>query len=91
MALDIRSTHADQGKVFDVADPELHGKVIKAGLEVSEIEFDDGAQRYVSNVHLRAVEVVADELSQLNPSSAVSEIIRRGQEAMARKRRAWDD
>jgi hypothetical protein len=31
-----------------------------------------------------------DELSQLNPS-LVSEIVRLGQEAMARKRRAWND
>ena len=88
MSLDIQPPVTDQGgKVFDIADPDLHGKLLKAGPEVSEVRFDDGAQRYVTNVHLR---VVDDGLSQLNPS-AVSEIVRLGQEAMARKRRAWDD
>jgi hypothetical protein len=79
---------AGQDKVFDVADPDLHGKVVKAGPEVSEVRFEDGAERNVPNVHLRAVAVADDGLSQLNPSS---EIVRLGQEAMARKRRAWED
>ena len=42
----------------------------------------------IANDHLHTV--VDDGLSQHN-SSAVSEIVRLGQEAMARKRRAWDD
>src|SRR6516162_1702653 len=65
MSLDIQPPVTDQGgKVFDIADPDLHGKILKAGPEVSEVRFDDGAQRYVTNVHLR---VVDDGLSQLNP------------------------
>jgi hypothetical protein len=43
---------------------------------------------HIPTAHLRTV--VDDGLSQHNPS-AVSEIVRLGQEAMARKRRAWDD
>jgi hypothetical protein len=68
--------------VFDVADPARRDTVIKAGPEVN-----------VPNVHLRPVEVppvAADGFSQLNPSPT-SEVVRRGQEAMERKRRGWDD
>jgi hypothetical protein len=90
-AVDIRSAVADQAnRVFDIADPDQFGKIVRAGSEVSEVRFDDGAERNVPNDHLRAVEAVDDGLSQPNPSP-VSEIIRLGQEAMARKRRAWDD
>jgi hypothetical protein len=88
MSLDIQPPVTDQGgKVFDIADPDLHGKLLKAGPEVSEVRFDDGAQRYVTNVHLR---VVDDGLSQLNPVQP-DQIIRRGQEALARLRRTWSD
>ena len=91
MLANIAAVPAGQGgKVFDVANPDRHGKILQAGPEVSEVRFDDGAQRYVGNVHLRTVEVVAAGLSQLNPSP-ISEIVRLGQEAMARKRRAYDD
>jgi hypothetical protein len=75
---------------FDVADPNRHGKILRAGIEVSEVRYDDGgAERNVTNRHLRAVEATDDGLRQLNPS--VSEVVRLGQEAMARKRRGWDD
>src|SRR6516164_4069130 len=96
MSLDIRTSHSIQAKVFDVADPDRHGKVIKAGPELSEVRWDDGAERIVSNVHLRAVETIdtkksADGLCEHNPSLSVSEVVRLGQEAMQRKRRSWDD
>jgi hypothetical protein len=92
MPLNIRPSAADQGKVFDVADPDLHGKILQAGPEVSEVAFDNGAVRNIGNAHLRPVETTKaeDELCQHNPSP-VSEIVRLGQEAMARKRRAWAD
>jgi len=48
----------------------------------------DGAERDIPNGHLRTV--VDDGLSQLNPL-VVPEIVRLGREAMARKRRAYDD
>jgi hypothetical protein len=94
MALDIRTPAADQ--VFDVADPDRRGKIINRGPEVSEIRYDDGAVRNVVNDHLRPVEPPTDDnkpddgLCQHNPSP-VSDVVRLGQEAMARKRRSWDD
>ena len=74
--------------VFDIADPDRHGKVISAGPQQSEVRFDDGVSRIVSNVHLHPV--TNDGLSQHNPSP-VSDVVRLGQEAMARKRRGWED
>ena len=44
----------------------------------------------VANPDLRIVDASDDGFSQLNPSP-VSEVVRLGQAAMARKRRAWDD
>jgi hypothetical protein len=94
MSLNIRPSDPNQAvKVFDVADPDRHGKIVKAGPEQSEVRFDDGVSRIVSNVHLRSAEappVADDGLCQHNPSP-VSEKVRLGQEAMARKRRAWAD
>jgi hypothetical protein len=86
-------TILDTRRVYDLADPDRIGRVIRAGPEVSEVRFDDGAERNVPNVHLGPIEapLVADDgLSQHNPSPD-SEIVRLGQEAMARKRRAWAD
>jgi hypothetical protein len=59
---------------------------------VSEVRFNDGAERNVPKLHLRPVEapVAADGFSWLNPSP-VSEVVRLGQEAMERKRRGWED
>jgi hypothetical protein len=75
--------------VYDEANPDQHGKIVDVGPEVSAVRFN-GGERFISNVHLRAVD--RDGLSQLNPSPApVSDIVRRGQEAMERKRRGWDD
>jgi hypothetical protein len=88
MSLNIRTPDPNQGKVYDVADPNRRGKITRAGEQQSEVRFDDGEERIVSNVHLHAV--TGDGFSQLNPSP-VSEVIRLGQEAMARKRRGWDD
>jgi hypothetical protein len=95
--LNIRTPAADQdgGKVFDVGDPDRHGVILKAGFDVSEVRYDDGAVRIVANDHLRPVELPTsdnkpdDGFSQLNPSP--SDVVRLGQEAMARKRRGWDD
>jgi hypothetical protein len=39
--------------VSDIADPARRGKIVKAGPEVSEVRFDDGAERLISNDHLR--------------------------------------
>jgi hypothetical protein len=92
MSLDIRSPNPNQAKVFDIADPARHGVLVKAGSEVSEVRYDDGAERNIPNVHLRPVEApsVADRFSQLNPLP-LSDIVRLGQEAMERKRRGWED
>jgi hypothetical protein len=110
MSLNIRPSVADQGKVFDVADPDRLGKIIKAGPEQTEVKFDSGV-RIIPNTHLRQVETPPladtavslfaetavrfletpiDGLCQHNPSADL-EIVRLGQEAMARKRRAWED
>jgi hypothetical protein len=35
--------HSQTDRVFDVADPDRHGKIINAGPEVTEVKFDDGA------------------------------------------------
>jgi hypothetical protein len=90
MSLNTQSRADDQGggSVFDIADPDRRGKIISAGPQQSEVRFDDGVSRIVSNVHLHPV--VDDGLSQLKPSP-VSDVVRLGQEAMARKRRAWED
>jgi hypothetical protein len=63
-SLHIRTPDRDQAKVFDVADPDRHGKVIKAGAAVSEVRFDDGAERNIPNGHLRTVTVDDDRLSR---------------------------
>ena len=43
MIANIVTVPAGQGEVFDVADPARPGKVIKAGPEISEVRFEDGA------------------------------------------------
>ena len=92
MALHIRAPDSNQARVFDAADPGRYGVVLQAGPEVSEVRFGDGAVRNIGNDYLRAVEptLKTDGLCQHNPSS-VSEVVRLGQEAMACKRRSWDD
>jgi hypothetical protein len=72
MSLHIRTPDQEQAKVFDVLDPDRHGKVIKAGAEVSEVRFDDGAERYVPN----------DRLSRTTDPDQTT--LRRGQEAWHR-------
>ncbi|HEY1877356.1 MAG TPA: hypothetical protein VGG66_07780, partial [Rhizomicrobium sp.] len=42
--------------VYDKADPSRHGKVVRSGTEVSEVRYDDGADRNIPNVHLRGVD-----------------------------------
>jgi hypothetical protein len=96
MALDIRTPAADQdGKVFDVADPDRHGMILKAGSEVSEVRYADGAVRIVSNVHLRPVETAKVELDNPvpPPESPVHATVRQGQEAWQRLRShsTWED
>jgi hypothetical protein len=82
MSLNIRTPDPNQAKVFDVADPDRHGKIIARGPQVSQVKFNDGVVRVVSNVHLRQVEalpVVDNGFSQLNPSPG-SELLRLGQQ-----------
>jgi hypothetical protein len=83
MPLNIQTSNPNQAKVFDVADPDRHGKVIGAGSQQSEVRFDDGVSRIVSNAHLRSVEVpIGDRLD--NPTK--EDLIRYGQEAWNRLR-----
>src|SRR6516164_6904628 len=96
MSLNIWTADPNQA-VFDAADPNRHSKVIKAGAEVSQVRFDDGAERNVPNVHLRAVEasVDTDELDNPTHPAESPEItaIRHGQEAWCRLRAGstWAD
>ena len=90
MSLNIEPSAANQGKaVFDVADPTRVGKVIRVGAEVSEVRFDDGAERNIPNIHLRG----ADELDQSSSKSEVPEhaVIREGREAWHRVCTSWSD
>jgi hypothetical protein len=84
---------AGQDKVFDVADPDLHGKVVKAGPEVSEVRFDDDAARNIPNDHLRPVDApIDDELTRsTHPEEAA--LLHRGREAWDRLRTnsTWKD
>jgi hypothetical protein len=79
--------------VFDVANPDRRGKIIKAGAEVSEVRYDDGDERNVPNNHLRSVEapIAGDELTRsTHPEDAV---LHRGREAWQRLRTnsTWED
>jgi hypothetical protein len=80
--------------VFDVADPNRHGKIINAGPEVTAVKFDDDV-RYVGNQCLRAVEAPADADDLDNPSHDHPEAtaIHDGQQAWARlhKYSTWKD
>jgi len=92
--LDIRALAADQGRVFDVADPDRHGKVIKVGDEVSEVRFEDGAERNVPNDHLRPVEPPTETDGLDNPTHNLEAVaVRDGQQAWVRLRdnSTWDD
>jgi hypothetical protein len=82
MSLHIRTPDRDQAKVYDVADPDRHGVIVKAGSEVSEIRYDDGAVRNVVNNHLRTVTVDDDQLSRTTDPDQIT--LRRGQEAWHR-------
>jgi hypothetical protein len=94
MSLNIRTPDPNQEKVFDAADPNRHGTIINAGPLQSEVRFDDGVSRIVSNVHLRLVEappVADDELTRsTHPEEAV---LHRGREAWNRLRTnsTWED
>jgi len=89
------SMNLNQAKVFDVADPDRHGKVISAGPEQSEVRFDDGVSRIVSNAHLCSVETAKVELDNpvLLAELAVHAAVRQGQEAWQRLRShsTWND
>jgi hypothetical protein len=76
-------------RVYDVAEPKLHGKIIGASKQQSEVRFDDGTERVVSNVHLRPV----DELDQSSSKSEEREqaAIREGREAWHRVCTSWND
>jgi hypothetical protein len=87
MSLNIQTSSAGQAKkVFDVVDPDRHGKIIRAGAEVSEVRFDDGVERNIPNDHLRSVETpdkAAHELdSPVHEPEAAA--IRDGQQAWRR-------
>jgi hypothetical protein len=49
MSLNIWTADPNQA-VFDAADPNRHGKVIKADAEVSQVRFDDGAVAMSSTI-----------------------------------------
>ena len=68
--------------VFDVADPHRLGKIIGAGLQQSEVRFDDGAERNIPNDHMRTVTVDDDQLSRTTDPDQTT--LRRGQEAWHR-------
>jgi hypothetical protein len=85
------ASNQDSARVYDIGDPGAYGTVLTEGEQVSEVRFDDGRQRFISNENLRVVSSAGGGLCQHNPPSHPSEIVRLGQEAMARKRRAWDD
>jgi hypothetical protein len=97
MSLNTQSRAADQdgGRVFDVADPDRRGKVISAGPQQSEVRFDDGVSRVVSNVHLRPVEPIeADELAgPTHTSEPEATAVQDGQQAWVRLRHnsTWND
>jgi hypothetical protein len=76
-------------KVFDVSDSARRGKITRAGAQQSEVRFDDGEERIVSNVHLRGV----DELDQSSSKSEEPEqaAIREGREAWHRVCTSWTD
>jgi hypothetical protein len=89
--VDIRAPNPNQA-VFDVADPDRHGKIIRAGEQQSEVRFDDGAERVIPNDHLRQIETSKVELD--NPVlPAVPDAVRQGQEAWERLRKhsTWED
>ena len=92
MSAYVRPRDANEGQVFGISDPDRHGVIVGAEPQVSEVRFDDGAVRNIENNDLRPVEAPSgtDGLCQHNPSPDL-EIVRLGQEAMARKRRAWED
>jgi hypothetical protein len=85
----------DLTRVYDVADPNRHGAIIKAGQEVSEVRFDDGALRNVPNNHLRMID--AEDLELENPvlpsSEPIDDAVRKGQEAWQRLQNnsTWQD
>jgi hypothetical protein len=96
MPLNIQTSGARQAKVYDVADPDRHGVVVKAGPEVSEVRFlNDGVVRNIGNNHLRAVEPTEVELDNPVPPSEppVHAAVRQGQEAWQRLRShsTWED
>ena len=81
--------------VVDGAFPGIRAKIITAGSEQSEVIYDGGRMRSRPNACLHKadearIEAPIDELCQHNPSPDL-ETVRLGQEAMARKRRAWED
>jgi hypothetical protein len=82
-------------KVFDDADPDRYGTIVKTGPEVSEVRFDDGAVRNVVNDHLHTVEVTEVELDNpvLAAEPPVPVAVRQGQEAWQRLRShsTWED
>jgi hypothetical protein len=82
-------------RVFDVADPNRHGKVVSAGSQQSEVRFDGDVSRIVSNEHLRSVETAKVELDNpVSPSEpSVHAAVRQGQEAWQRLRNhsTWHD
>ena len=94
MSLNIRTPDPNQAKVFDVADPDRHGQVIKAGPQQSEVRFDDGISRIVSNDHLRSIGTQVDRLDgptdNAEPEVAT---VHHGQQAWARLRThsTWQD
>jgi hypothetical protein len=87
------STYQDGMLVVDVGSPDRHAKILKAGPEVSEIRFADGAERAVSNDYLRAIHDDRLDSPTLTDQN-LPEDIRQGQEAWRRLRddhSTWED
>jgi hypothetical protein len=93
MSLNIRTPDPNQAKVFDVADPNRHGKIVNAGAEVSEVRFDDGAERNVPNDHLRNVGATDRLDSPTENTKSEATIIQNAQGAWNRLRigLTWHD
>ena len=54
-----------QTRVYDVADPDRHGTILKAGPEVSVVRFDDDQERNIPNVHEKVARAILNILKTM--------------------------
>ena len=52
----IRPSSYLQGRVYEVGNPKRLGRVVKKGVEVSEVLWEDGRYQYVTNEYLKTTE-----------------------------------